>query len=146
MKTHRSTQLFLYCSGGEHSVKCVCPALEMEAVKEKQGGVVCFFVAEGAGTRELHRRMSALYVPDKVARVAEEIPRMTHIAARRFAPGRGPSSHYRKPDVIARIDGLNRKNRRMTEEQIRAQVGRGSASVGEVVGPSATYLFLLDWN
>ena len=27
MKTYRSTQLFLYCSGGERSVKCVRPAL-----------------------------------------------------------------------------------------------------------------------
>ena len=48
VKTHRSTQLFLYCSGGERSVKCVCPALEMEASKEQQTGVVRFLVAEGA--------------------------------------------------------------------------------------------------
>ena len=53
MKTHRSTQLFLYCSGSECSVKCVRPALEMEASKEEQRGVVPFFVAEGAGTREI---------------------------------------------------------------------------------------------
>ena len=50
MKMHRSTQLFLYCSGGEHSVKCVRSALEMEASKEEQRDVVCFLVAEGAGT------------------------------------------------------------------------------------------------
>ena len=50
MKTHRPTQLFLYCSGGEHSVKCVRPALEMQASKEKQRGVVRFLVAEGAAT------------------------------------------------------------------------------------------------
>ena len=36
VKTHRSTQLFLYCPGGEHSVKCVCLALEMEASKESR--------------------------------------------------------------------------------------------------------------
>ena len=42
MKTHRSTQLFLYCSRGEHSVKCGRPALEMEASKEEQRGVVSF--------------------------------------------------------------------------------------------------------
>ena len=42
MKTHRSTQLFIYCCGGESSVKCVCPALEMEASKEEQRGVVHF--------------------------------------------------------------------------------------------------------
>ena len=50
------------------------------------------------------------------------------------------------PDVIARIDGLIRENRRITEGQIRVQVGRGSVRVGEVVDPSATYLFLQDWN
>ena len=52
MKTHRSTQLFLYCSGGERSVKCVRPALEMEASKEEHRGVVRFLVAEGAGIRQ----------------------------------------------------------------------------------------------
>ena len=48
MKTHRSTKLFLYCSGGERSVKCVRPALEMEASKEEQRGVVHFLLTEGA--------------------------------------------------------------------------------------------------
>ena len=51
MKTLRSTQLFLYCSGGERSVKCVRPVLEMEASEEEQRGVVRFLVAEGAATR-----------------------------------------------------------------------------------------------
>ena len=50
MKTHRSTQLFLYCSGGESSVKCVRTALEMETSKEEQRGVVRFLVAGGAAT------------------------------------------------------------------------------------------------
>ena len=48
MKMHRSTQLFLYCSGVELSVKCVRPALEMEASKEEQRDIVRFLVAEGA--------------------------------------------------------------------------------------------------
>ena len=48
MKTHGSTQLFFYCSGGERSVKCFRPALEMEAIKEGPRGVVCFLVAENA--------------------------------------------------------------------------------------------------
>ena len=61
MKTHRSTKLFLYCSGGEHSVKCVHPALEMERSKEEQRDVVHFLAAEGAETLEIHRRMSAVY-------------------------------------------------------------------------------------
>ena len=51
MKTHRSTHLFLYCSGGESSVKCDCPVLDMEASKEDQRGVVRFLVAEDAATR-----------------------------------------------------------------------------------------------
>ena len=51
VKMHRSTQLFIYCSGGERSVKCVRPALEMEASKVEQSGVVRFLVAEDAATR-----------------------------------------------------------------------------------------------
>ena len=46
MKMHRSTKLFLYRSGGEHSVNCVRPALEMKASKEEQRGVVRFLVTE----------------------------------------------------------------------------------------------------
>ena len=61
MKMHRSTQLFLNCSGGERSVKCVRTVLEMEASKEEQRGVVRLFVSEGAGIREIRRRMSAVY-------------------------------------------------------------------------------------
>ena len=51
MKKHRSILLVLYCSGGERSVKCVRPALEMEASKEEQRGEVRFLVAECAATR-----------------------------------------------------------------------------------------------
>ena len=51
MKTQRSTQLFLYCSGGERNVKCVRPAMEMDANKDEQRGVVRFLVAEGAAAR-----------------------------------------------------------------------------------------------
>ena len=61
---HRSTQLFLHCSGGERSVKCVRPALEMEARKEEQRGVIRFLVAEGAGTR-----MSAVCGPGMLSDV-----------------------------------------------------------------------------
>ena len=46
-KTNMSTQLFLYCSGRERSLKCVRPALEIEASKEEQRGLVRFLVAEG---------------------------------------------------------------------------------------------------
>ena len=51
MKTHRSTQLFLYCSEGESNVECVRPALETEARKEEQRSVVRFLVAEVPMTR-----------------------------------------------------------------------------------------------
>ena len=51
MKTHRFTQLFLYCSRGERSVKCVRPALEMEGSKEEQRSVIRFLVAESAAMR-----------------------------------------------------------------------------------------------
>ena len=51
MKIHSSTKLFLCCSGGERSVKCVRPVLEMEASKEEQRGVVRSLVAEGAAAR-----------------------------------------------------------------------------------------------
>ena len=57
MKTHRSTQLFLYCSGGERSVKCVRQSLKMEASKE-QRGVVRFLVAESAAT---HHKVKMLW-------------------------------------------------------------------------------------
>ena len=38
----------VYCSGGERSIKCVRPTLEMEASEEEHRGVVRFLVAEGA--------------------------------------------------------------------------------------------------
>jgi len=38
----------------------VRPALEMEVREEKQRGMVRFVVAEGAGTREIRRRMAAV--------------------------------------------------------------------------------------
>ena len=46
------TVFFLYCSRDERSVKCVRPALEMEASKEEQRGVVRFLLAESAWTRD----------------------------------------------------------------------------------------------
>ena len=113
MKTHRSTQLFLYRSGGEHSVKCVRPALEMEASKEERRGVVCFLVAEDAGTCEIHHRMNAVY--------GEHCMSLTsvHEWQMRFREGCTSlqdnlhSVQARRaitPDVIAWIDGLIREN------------------------------------
>ena len=51
MKTNKFTQLCLYCSGGEHNIKCVRPVLEMVASKEEERGVVRFLVPEGVATR-----------------------------------------------------------------------------------------------
>ena len=51
MKTHRFTQLFLYCSGGERGVNYVRPALELEASKLEQRDMVRFLVAEVAAMR-----------------------------------------------------------------------------------------------
>ena len=51
MKTQRSMELVLYCSGGERTEKCVRPALEMEASKEEQRSVVSFSMADDAATR-----------------------------------------------------------------------------------------------
>ena len=45
------THLILYSSGSEGSVKCVRPALEMEAREEEQRGVIRFLVDEGIATR-----------------------------------------------------------------------------------------------
>ena len=128
----------------ERSVQCVHPLLEMEASKEEQRGVVRFLVAEGTVTPGIHRRMSAVY--------GEHFMSLTSVDEwqKRIREGRTslqddsrPGQIHRAitPDVIARIDGLIRENRRIKEEQICVQVGRGSASMGEVVNPSATSSF-----
>ena len=115
--------MFLYCSRGERSAKCVHPALEMETNKTEQRGVVRFLVAEGAGTCEIHRRMSAVY--------GEHCMSLTsaHEWQKRFCEGRtslqddsrpGWVHQAITPDVTARIDDLIR---RITGEQIRVQVG-----------------------
>ena len=44
-ETHRSTQLSIYCSGGERWVECVRLELEMEASKEDQRCATRFLVA-----------------------------------------------------------------------------------------------------
>ena len=141
--------MFLYGSGGERSVKCVRPALEMEASKEEKRDVLRFLVAEGAGTREIHGRMSVLY--------GEHCMSLTsvHECQKRIREGRTSLLDDSRPgqahraitlDVIVRTYILIRENRRIIEEQINVQVGRGSARVGEEVDPSATYLFLQHWN
>ena len=46
----------------------------------------------------IYCRQAERQVPDKCAGVTEEIPRRKHNAARQFALGRGPSSHYARCD------------------------------------------------
>ena len=153
--------------------------------------VVSFLVAEGAGTREIHHHLSAVYgehfVPDKCAWVAEVSPQRIHITARRFAPGSGPSSYcywcdcanwWSNPETsfcmimpvpmlpvwwvmsfrdlagkhfnilrTAQIFPLaTSKFWRPQERHSWTSISfwRGSARVGGVVDPSATYLFLPD--
>ena len=109
-----------------------------------------FLVAEGSGTLEIHRCMSAVY-----GERCMSLPSV-HEWQKRFREGRtslqddsrpGQAHRATTPYVVTvRIDGLIRENRRITEERIRFQDGRGSARVGEVVDPSSTYLFLQDYN
>ena len=82
-------------------------------------------VTKGDGTREIHRRMSAVYGEDCMSLTS------VHEYQKRFLEGRtsqendwGPGQAHRAitPDVIARIDGLIQENQRITEEQIRVQV------------------------
>ena len=91
----------------------------MEGIKEEQRCVVRFLAAECAGTREIHRRMSAVY--------GEHCMSLTsvHEWQKRFHEGRislqddsRPSKAHRSitSDVIVRICGLIRENRRITEE------------------------------
>ena len=115
VKTHRSAQLFLYCSGGKRSVKCVCPALEVEASKEEQRGVVRFLVAEGAVTCE--------FIVACLLCMANTVCSWQCGQAHRAIT----------PDVIAQIDGLIRENRWITEEQIRVQIGISHGTVHPII-------------
>ena len=132
MKTHRSIELFLYCSGSERSVKCVRPALEMKPSKEEQRGVVRFLVTKGARRREIHRHISAVYGGHCMSLTS------VHEWQKRFCKGRtslqddshpGHANRAIAPDVITRIDGLIRENRQITEEEIPVQVAIMHGSV-----------------
>ena len=134
------TQFFLYCSGGERSVKCVRPALEMEASKEEQRSEVRFLVAEGAATRHKvktpwnavgrnHPLHTANLVRDKLKRFDWET--LQHPP---YSPDLSPCDFHIFGNLKKDIHGR------------RFSFGRGSARVGEVLDPSATYLFLQEWN
>ena len=113
----------------------------MEARREEQRGVVRFLVAEGAETRQIYRRMSAVY--------GEHCMFLTsvHEWQKRFLEGRASLQDYSRPgqshraitpDVIARIDGVIRENRRVTEEQIRVQVGISHGSMHAIIKDSCS--------
>ena len=128
--------LFLYCYGGERSVKCVRPALEMEANKEEQRGVVHFFGGWGCWntcnwSSHVCCVWQTLYDPDKCARVAEDF----HERCTSLQDDSQPGEAHRviTPDVIARINGLIWENRRITEEQIRVLVGISHGSMHAII-------------
>ena len=135
MKTHRFTQLFLHCSGGERNVKCARPALEMEANTEEQRGVVRFLVADGAGTREICL-LFAVYGERCISVTS------VHEWQKKFREGHTslqedsrPVQAHRAiaPDVIVRIDGLIQESQRITEEKIRVHVGNSHGSVHAII-------------
>ena len=79
-------------------------------------------MAECAGTREIHRRMSAVYDGHCMSLTSVHYMSLMRQAHRAITP-----------DVIARIDSLVRENRRITEEQIRVQVGISHGSVHAII-------------
>ena len=108
----------------------------MEESKEEQRDVFRFLVAEGAGTCEIHRCMSAVYGKHCVSLTSvHEWQKRFHEGHTSLQDDSHPGQAYRAvmPDVIARIDDLIRENRRITEEQIRIQVGISHGSVHAII-------------
>ena len=144
-KTHRSTQLFLYCSGGERRVKCVRTAMEIKASKEEQRGVVSFFVAEGAAAchkvktpwnavgRNHPFHYNARPHTANLVRDTLQIVDWETLQHPPYSPDLSPCDIHIFGDL---------KKTSWTS----VSFGRGSARVGEVMDPSGTYLFLHDWN
>ena len=130
IKTHRSTLLFRYWTGGERSVKWVFPALEMETSKEEQRGVVRFLVAEGDGRGELRRCMSVVYC-EFCTSGRRYSTKDAHHCKTIYARDKSI-----KPLFLMRLrgfDGLIRENRRITEKQIRVQVGISHGPVYAII-------------
>ena len=124
--------MFLYCSGGERRVKCVRLELEMETSKEEQSSVVHFLVAEGAGTREIHRRTSSVYGEHCMTLTSvHEWLKGSHEGrtSLQYDSCQGQAHRAIKPNVIVWIDGLIREYRRITEDQMRVQIGFRYVSV-----------------
>ena len=126
--------MFLYCSGGGRSVKFV---------------VVHLLLVKGVGTREIHRRMSKHpgMLSDGIILLHDNArPHTVNLARdklRRFGWETLQHPPY-SPDISScdyHIFGDLKK-----DSWTSVSLGRGSARVGKVVDPSATYLFLQDWN
>ena len=138
--------LYLYCSGSEYNVKCVRPALKMEASKEEQE---VWFVSlwlrmlrraiksKRSGmlsdgiilVRNNSRPNTATLVTDKLQRFGWKT-----LQNPPYRPDLAPSDFH--------IFSYMNKRHSLTWYSF----GRGSVRVGEVVDPSATYLFLQNWN
>ena len=108
----------------------------MEASKEEQRGGIRFLLAEGAGTCEIHRHMSAAYGAHCLSLTS------VHEWQKRFREGctsllddSRPGEAHRAitPNVIVRTNGLNRENRRIIEEQIRVQFGISHGSMHAII-------------
>lgn len=97
---------------------------EMESSKEKQKYVVRFLVVEGAGTCEIHHRMSTVYgehcMPLTGVRKRHKIFREKRISLQ-DDPRTGQAHRVITSDVNTQIDGLIRENQRISEEEIRVK-------------------------
>ena len=141
VKTYRSTQLFLYCSGSEYIVKCVLTALEMETSKEEKRSVVRVLVVEGAGTR--HKvKMFRNSVRRNHPFAWQRRPHTSNLVSFRDLAGK----HFiilRTAKIFPLVTSAFLAER---HSWTSVSFGRGSERVSEVVDPLATYLFLQDWN
>ena len=139
MKTHRCTQLFLYCFEGERSVKCVRPALEMEASKEEQRGVVRLLVAEGYATRHKYPGM----LSDGIILLHDNERPHTANLMRDNLQGFGWETLQHPPysPDLSPCD-FNIFGDLKKDSWTLLSFGRGSARACKVVDPSVTYLFV----
>ena len=113
---HTVVSLLLW---GEHSVKCVRPALKMEASKEEKRGVVRFLVAEGACLLCMANTVCPWQVCTSGKRDSAKDAHLCKTIRTHWA--------------IVRIDDLIWENWWITEEQIRVQVGISHGSVHVII-------------
>ena len=121
MKTHRSTQLFPYCSVGEHSLKCVRPALKIEENKEEQRGVVRFFVTEGAGTRAIKSKRPGVLSDGTANLVRDKLERFSWETLQHppYSPDLSPSDFHIFGDLKKDIRGRQFHSDEEAQEWVR---------------------------